>query len=440
MPIDSVHPAYFKYAGKWERLRDTFEGSDEVKNKGEKYLPKLKAQNDDDYHSYKTRALYFDGLEKTIKGLTGAVMRIEPLIEAPKPVKALFSDITKTGMSLNSLITLMIKEQLLLGRQGILVDYDGVPYLIHYSTEQITNWFDGTIVLKEAYKVKSSDKYKLEYETQYRELTLIDGVYTVIIWREDEEKKGIWVAGKPIIAERKGSPLDYIPFVGESADGLNLNPSKSAMLPLADVSLSLYRTSADLEHGRHFTALPTPYATNITPDQTKNAKFNIGPSKVWLLPEGAKAGYLEFTGQGLKALETGMSEKLSMMAILGSQLLQAPKAGIEAAETVRLKQNAEASTLLNAVKMVEQSITQALTYMSEWLGLTGEISVKLNTDFISSKISSQDLLALMNAWQAGAISQDTFLLNLKKGEILDSEVSIEKDKIDLESGELDGND
>jgi len=154
--------------------------------------------------------------------------------------------------------------------------------------------------------------------------------------------------------------------------------------------------------------------------------------------EQSKVGYLEFSGQGLKALEVAMDEKRSMMASLGAQLLQAQKSGVEATDTVRLRQNAEASTLVSTVKSVEQAIQTALQVMAEWEGITGDISLKLNTDFVDTKINAQDMTSLMGAWQSGAISHETFLYNMKRGEILAPDVSIEdeRDRIDVQAGDL----
>ena len=441
MPINTTHPSYDKFVDKWERTRDTFDGGDTVKEKGGKYPPQVQGQNKDEYNAYKMRTLYFDGVERTVKGLVGAVMRVDPIIEAPTKLEELFSDITNTGVSLNNLISTMLQEQLLMNRQGLLIDYDNDlkrTYLVHYITEQITNWFDDKIILQQASKISKDDIYDVEYETQYSELSIIDNKYIVNIWTKNT-KNNEWVKGKDIVAESKNKPLDFIPFVSVSADGFNLEPSKSSMLSLADVALSLYRTSADLEHGRHFTALPTPYITGY--EAQDGVTFNIGPSKIWLLPKPeANVGLLEFTGQGLKALSIGMDEKIAMMAALGSQLLQSQKSGVEAADTVRLRQNAEASTLVGAVKMVERAITKALVIMNDWAGFGGTdgISVKLNTDFVDTKMSPQDITALMSAWQSGAISHDTFLYNMKRGEILEPSVDIEveKEKVSIENEDL----
>jgi hypothetical protein len=46
------------------------------------------------------------------------------------------------------------------------------------------------------------------------------------------------------------------------------------------------------------------------------------------------------------------------------------------------------------------------------------VCLKLNTDFETAHLNGNDLSALVSAWQAGAISQDTLLHNLRQGEIL----------------------
>ena len=187
-----------------------------------------------------------------------------------------------------------------------------------------------------------------------------------------------------------------------------------------------------------------PISANDNKDGILGSKLKPSPliatkGTAWILPDSSsRAGYLEFSGQGLQALEKAMEEKRSFMASLGAQLLQTQKQGVESADSVRLRQNAEASTLISTVKTVETAITEALQVMAEWEGISGDVTIKLNTDFIDTKINAQDMTTLMGAWQSGAISQDTFLWNMKRGEILPPEVSVEDEKglIDLQVGEL----
>lgn len=435
MGIESKHPYYVEASNQWSRIRDSFDGSDAIKDKGVDYLPKLSGQEKGQYDAYRLRAVYYNGIERTVKGLVGAVMRVDPIIEVPDKIESLFEDITGTGVSLKDFISMMISEQLLMGRQGVLVDRNEErPYLTGYTTEQITNWLQDTIVLQETYrKIDPKDKYRSEYDIQYRELSKDEhGKYVVKIWRKD---KGGWKVYDELNPTQRGDGLEGIPFISMSGDGFNLEPSMSSLLSLADMGLSLYRTSADLEHGRHFTALPTPYVTGIDID----SELSIGSGSAWVLPnEQSKVGFLEFSGQGLKALEVAMEEKRSMMASLGAQLLQSQKSGVEASDTVRIRQNAEASTLISTVKSVETAVQTALQVMADWEGIKGDVTVKLNTDFVDTKIGAQDMTSLMGAWQSGAISHETFLYNMKRGEILEPEVSIEdeKDRIEVQAGEI----
>ncbi len=435
MGIESKHPYYVEAVEQWERIRCSYKGSDAVKEKGEAYLPKLGGSTDDEYTAYKLRGVYYNGIERTVKGLIGAVMRIDPIVEVPKKLEPLLEDITGTGVPFKDFVSYMLSEQLLMGRQGILVDRDEVrPYLTGYSTEQIVNWLDDRIIIEETYrKINANDPYQSEYDTQYRELIKEGEGYIVRIWRKVKKD---WAIVEELFPSKLGKSLDEIPFISLSGDGFNLEPSSPPMLALADTGLSMYRTSADLEHGRHFTALPTPYVTGI--DDTTELK--IGSGSAWILPDSSsRAGYLEFSGQGLQALETAMEEKRSMMASLGAQLLQSQKAGVESADSVRLRQNAEASTLISVVKTVERAIQSSLQTMAEWEGLTEEVKVILNTDFVDTKINAQDMTSLMGAWQSGAISHDTFLFNMKKGEILPPETTIEDEKslIDVQVGDVD---
>tara|TARA_R110000787_G_scaffold49614_7_gene118786 strand:- start:998 stop:2305 length:1308 start_codon:yes stop_codon:yes gene_type:complete len=429
MAINSKHPHYNERESQWARCRDTYDGEDAVKSKKHDYLPKLSRQSEDSYAAYVKRASFYNAIKRTIQGLTGAVMRIEPMVEGAND--DWLDDITTTGVSLNNFIHYMLTEQLLCGRQGILVEHDGTrPYLTGYSTEQITNWMDDRIILMEKYRaVNPNDIYDSKYEIQYRELVMEDSTYSVNLWREEDGK---WKLVEEIFPSNRGSGLGEIPFIALSVDGSNLSPESPPLLGLADINLSHYRTSADLEHGRHFTALPTPYVTGVDVD----SELTIGAESAWVLPDSAsRAGYLEFSGQGLGALEVAMEQKRSMMASLGAQLLEGQKNGVESSETLKLRQNSETSVLMRSVKAVEGALEDALNKMAEWNG-GGQVTVTLNTDFSDTALNPQEMTALMGLWQSGAISHESLLWNMKRGEVLppDTDIEEEIDRVDIQTG------
>ena len=427
MGVELLHPQYETYQDKWQRCRDCFEGEDEVKDRGTTYLPQLSGQDDDDYSAYKKRALYYSVISRTIQGMVGSSTRIPPVVNVPDKMRPWLQDITNTGISLNGFIQQMIEEHLLMSRYAILVDHDGDrPYLTGYTAESIRNWSNSSVVLGETVQqVAPDDVYDIEEITQLRELIATEEGYQVNLWQEDYG----WEIVEKIQPTLRGTAIEGIPLVVLSKEGVGLNISSPSSINLVNMSLSHYRTSADLEHGRHYTALPTPYVTGIDVD----TELRIGAGTAWVLPDvQSKAGYLEFSGQGLRALETALDDKRRMMATLGAQMLEQSREGVEAAETVRLRQNAETSTVIQSLNIVEQGITQALKKMAEWQGIDSEgISVEINKDIIDAKMSSKDLTALVGAWQNGVISQEAATWNIKKGELLPPDSTGEEEIVRL---------
>jgi hypothetical protein len=88
--------------------------------------------------------------------------------------------------------------------------------------------------------------------------------------------------------------------------------------------------------------------------------------------------------------------------------------------------------LSSIASSVSESLTQVLGWIYWWntilvlptsellpFGLSkAEVTVKLNTDFGMAGMSSQDLQAVVDAWQSGAISRDTMFELFRSGEIL----------------------
>ena len=59
MGVNSTHPDYSANAAAWLRARDVVAGEDAVKGAGEKYLPRLDSQSDDEFTAYIARASFF---------------------------------------------------------------------------------------------------------------------------------------------------------------------------------------------------------------------------------------------------------------------------------------------------------------------------------------------------------------------------------------------
>ncbi len=418
MPIDSVHPKYKERAPQWRKCRDAFEGEDAIKAAGTLYLPKLKGQENDDYLSYKNRALFYSITSKSVSALVGMATSKEPKIEYPDSMKPYFNDSELVQFS--EIYSMSLSEVLLMSRSGILVDMPetgGKPYPTVYQVEDIINWrTDETgkltlVVLREIHEVQGDDEYEVTQELRYRELRMVDGIY---VQRLYNDKGDLIAQPTPVI---RGKPLEFIPFFVINPVGTGFLDHKPLMLDIANINISHYLSSADLEHGRHFTGLPTPVVIGAE----SSTNLYIGSTKFLIIPDkGGDAKYLEFTGQGLQSLEKAMTEKQSLLASMSARLLDNSSRGSEAADAVKLRYMSETASLTTVVNAVSTTLNNVYKLIAEIIGEDREsFSLILDTDFMETMINAPDMTALFEGYYQGLISKETLVYNLRKGKRLD---------------------
>ena len=456
MAVDTHHEEYDEYYDQWERCEHAAEGQDEIHEYGIKYLPRLSGQTDQEYKSYKLRALFYNATQRTIDGLTGLLFIKPPTTEYPAGLESLTKDITMSGVNLHQFAEMVAEEVVMIGRAGVLVDHPPMtealtlaqaqslgmrPYMRLYDAEAIINWKTQRIagietlvlvVLEEEYEVQK-DEFEYECKTQYRVLDLPDGIYRQRVFRKDD--KGDWQVVEMVFPTSQGKPIARIPF---EFFGIRDNTpciDKPPLLDLVDVNLSHYRTTADYEHGLHFTGLPTPVVTGFYSDD-QSAQLRIGSGTAWLLPDpAAKAFYLEFTGQGLSELREALRAKEAMMATLGARILAPERKVSETAQAAAIHQAGENSVLASIAQSISIGLTHCLEWMANWVGLEGTCKIDVNRVYLPNTLTYQDVQALVQSWQAGAISHQTLFDNLVKGDIISADTSFadEQERIDMTS-------
>jgi hypothetical protein len=409
------------------------------------------------YDAYRDRAIFLGATERAVHGLTGSVFRREPQILGPEALLVDIQDITLTGVSLASFAEQAVRETLLMGRAGVLVDFpapvllpDGEmtppsftsrPYWVLWGPEEITNWRttqrEGDtvltlVVLKEVLETPGAafpapDFFVTTGTLQYRVLRLDDaGHYEVSLWREREGGSAVRMGQQVVdlvarwVPTRNGQPLPFIPFFFMAPFSQEPSVEKSLLEALVEVNYQHYRHSADYEHGLHLTALPTPYVTGYTPD---NATLEIGSATAWAIPNPeARVGMLEFQGQGLQSHERAMEADLKNMASLGARLLEGRPLVPETATAVLQRTEGSESPVQSLVANVSAVLTQALRTHAWWRGITEQprdevIGIRLNTDLVASTMDPTLLRELVAAWLSGGMSFATLYENLRKGEV-----------------------
>src|SRR5438094_10675388 len=84
MPVNSVHFDYLANLPDWLRARDVLAGEDTIKSAGEKYLPRLDSQSDEEFLAYRKRASFFNATARSAEGFVGLIFRRPPFIKVPE--------------------------------------------------------------------------------------------------------------------------------------------------------------------------------------------------------------------------------------------------------------------------------------------------------------------------------------------------------------------
>ncbi len=187
-----------------ETLQDVIEGADTVKKARELYLKRLPGQSLEAYENYLERAIFFNVTGKTLELYLSLIFSKAAAIHGIADASPLVQDCDLAGSSIEEFLEETTEEVLTVGRCGVLVDYAGSieagmsladaereearPYLVRYPAESIIHWHTGrhggkTILDRAVIKEKRGDTDE-DDDIQYRELLLIDGCYTVRIWKK----------------------------------------------------------------------------------------------------------------------------------------------------------------------------------------------------------------------------------------------------------------
>lgn len=448
MGIDYEHPQYAKTIRRktWKKCRDAIEGEDAIMDdeNAEEYLPKLTEEDDIDYRRRKNRSSFYDAPSRVKSACSGYLFRKPMQIgpeNMPKALADWLGNVDQAGTSIEEYIKDEVTDEVLeVGRVGVLVEMpedprpQPHPYLVAYSAEDIFFWeyrlINGSkqpydVRLKINYTVESGDDgYNREKRQRILRLFLKKaGESFVYVQQEFDKTENGWEFKQEIAPMVSGRTLDYIPFIIINAQDLKPDIKTPPLRPLVGQALDHYETMADYKLGLHFTSIPQPVICGRV-DPT--SKFKLGCQEAWVIPDhDAKVQYLEWAHEPkhLPALE----KNEQYMAVLGARFIEPHRKGVETAETTRMRQGSESSTLSDISDTISEGMTQILKIVAEWLNVPSDaISVRLNKDFIDQKLSHDEVKAAIDAYERGILPAIALFEILSKGEWLPHDMKFDE--------------
>jgi hypothetical protein len=473
MSVALNHPQYDAYVDTHRTLRDSYAGSGAIKPAGIRYLPRPSGfTQNDQYAAYVGRASTSGAPQWVTLGITGAIFRREPQLDVPTQLDPQMRNVTRTGLPLRTFAEEVVRDTLLMGRYGVLLDFpaptllpngeiispppDARPYWIPYATEEIVNWHtverEGAehtdmIVLQESVPMRqgpwgTDDYFVIKNQLQRRVLRINEqGVYEVSVWVEVPQQFGgrttTFVPTQTWIPERMGEPLTFIPFVSMTPLSLKLDIVQSLLESLVEISYRYYRHSADYEHALHLTSLPTIWiAGNIEP----TLELPIGSLTGLILPEGSQVGIIEYKGQGLQPHEHTIEQDIRDMAARGASLLEVAPLVPETMTAMLTRTQGSESPVQTLIRNVSEGLTTLLRWHNWWAGFSERlddpaVSYALNNKIAAANIAPQTLQAWMQCYLNNTWSFEQWYYNLQQGEFTRPGVEVEEEQALIEARE-----
>lgn len=454
------------YEGDYKKIADCTAGERAVKKRGVTYLPMPNpddesAENVARYGAYKTRAVFYNVTQRTLSGMVGEVFARDPVEELPTRLDVVSEDADGSGLTLTQLAKRAVRYTLSMGRAGVLADYplteEGVtradidegrvaPSLTIYDALHVINWRTikvgnrtvlSLIVLWEQYDT-DDDGFTVTKKDQYRVLRLVDGVYTVEIYRD-----GAVFMGPVSPTDASGATFDYIPFTFIGSENNDAEIDHPPLYDLASLNIAHYRNSADYEEGVYMVGQPTPVFSGLTQawvEDVMKGVVALGSRGGVMLPEGGDAKLLQMEAN--TAAFEAMEHKEKQMVTLGAKLVESKEVQRTATEA-DLDSAAETSVLADVAKNAAAAIKFGLENCARFVGdADAELKYELNTDFRIARMTPQERAQLISEWQQGAVTFSEMREGLRKSGTATLDDDAAKEEIEEESAlrEEDDND
>ena len=443
-----AHRTYQSRRTQYDRIRHAIDGQDAMRENAALYLRRPEGLTKTEWENYVRGAPFYPVAESTTRAAVGLCFRKPPSFTVPPRLEPMLRRASYDGNSIEVLSEFLLREIVTVGRVCALLDFPvnegqldslSVPHISTFEAEDIRDWKMGVVGGVKRLTMLRLHEFNEDLEDTGTEQHLVLELDPLLTIRRYHISRGVngetseVQIDEDILPTVNGEPLAYIPAIVFSPYNLSPDTEKPPLLDLVDTNIQHYQHSAELAHALWMSSMPTPVITgNVNEDQKPRA---IGPGTIWFLPDNANAFYLSAPSDAHASLRTAIQDTEMRMNALGATMILSGQRRQETAETASMRYQNDTSMLLSSITMLEAGLRTLLSWAADWVQ-AGEVIVEFNRDLISSQIDHNLVKALLAAVNAGAISRQSFIDALRKGEVIDRTTEDELDLIEEEGGDM----
>jgi hypothetical protein len=450
--------AYNAMAQHWALIDDLMGGTLAMRAAGETWLPKEPEELVTGYNIRLNRSVLFGAYKDTVKNLASKPFAKPVTIQGDVPEKLadIAGNVDGEGTSLTQYARQLFASVMNRGLTHVLVDYpttivgeDGAhrplsvaeeksrglrPYFVHIRPEQLIGWktetVNGSPKLTEirwketrtkpdgAYGVKTTDAIR---------------VYTTVGWELHEmvDDKGDYV----LVESGVHNYPEGIPLVTMYIEKTGFMTGEPPLEDLAWTNLAHWQSDSDQRNILRYSRTALLFVKGETSDEIASTKITVGPNRtIRTTNPDADCKYVEHSGAAIGSGREDLRSLEERMEVLGLQPMLQRSGGVTATANA-IDESRSQCSMQAWVRSIEAGLRECYRVAAVWVKveLPENFGVDIFNDFALSLRASQDIEALIKIRQAGEMSRDTFLREIKRRAILSETVDVDEEMERIEA-------
>ncbi|UXV21059.1 DUF4055 domain-containing protein [Pseudomonas fluorescens] len=432
-------PAVDRMRAYWDVVAPLMDGTQAIRDQGEKLLPKYPAEEQDSYNQRLALSTLLPAYAETISNNTSRVFA-EPLQlgdDVPEAIQTLCSDFDTCGNDLNSWSASAFEIGLGFGLCHAFIDHQPTgdvrnlaeekalgarPYAVFVHPAQVRGWREqgGKLVM-----------------VRYAESASVpDGVFgSKTITQIRVFEPGSWKiyrknadSGEWEIYQKGETSLKHIPWATFYTKRVGCMEAKPPLLELAHLNVKHWQSQSDQDNLLHVARVPLLFM--FTDDES--FRLVISSGQATRMPKDGDAKYVEHTGAAIEAGRLSLQDLVDDMRMSGAKLLQKDKQQTKTAAQANEEAAQELSPLARMSEQFSDFLAQLLQYTADYLKAPEGGHVEMRGNFDSDYAPEVSLPFLLNMANASKLSDESLFSEAQRRGVISDELDWVSEKARIE--------
>jgi len=459
--VDAPSAAYVAMSRHWELIDDLLGGTLAMRAAGEKWLPKEPKEENLSYGNRLNRSILFEAYKDSIDDIASKPfvkpVDVKEADKLPERLLPMIDNCDGQGTDITQFAREIFDTCLNRGLTHILVDYpkttqlDGKkltladektagvrPVFVHIKPDNLIGWrtTQGEDGKQRLNQIRWKESH-IEPDGEYGEKVVdIIRVYTETTWEiHSKNDKGEFSLSE----SGTHTYTDGIPLITCYINKTGFMTAEPPLEGLAWLNLAHWQSYSDQKNLLRFIRFPLLFFSGLTSDELEKNVI-IGPGRKYSSSNSdADAKYVEHTGAAATSGREDLKDIEERMVAAGLDPLMT-RTGNQTATSQNIDHDNSQCSVQAWIRSIELALLNAFKAACLWTGdeLPDEFKINIFNDFGLASRAGTDNDFLLRVRQAGELSRDTFLREVKRRGVLNDtlDVTAEKEAIEAEGPNL----